>query len=88
MTAAGLDTRPAMRTAGAQITGRDLRLALPPLILALAAFAFVFQAEVAAAVRVWIDSRAYNHGFLVLPIALWLAWDRRRRAPRPGWLIP
>ncbi|MBN9510443.1 MAG: exosortase [Alphaproteobacteria bacterium] len=80
MTAAGLDTRPAMRTAGAQITGRDLRLALPPLILALAAFAFVFQAEVAAAVRVWIDSRAYNHGFLVLPIALWLAWDRRRRA--------
>ena len=75
MTAAGLDTRPAVRTAG-----RDLRMALPPLILALAAFAFVFQAEIAAAVRVWIDSRAYNHGFLVLPIALWLAWDRRRRA--------
>jgi exosortase A len=75
MTTASLDTLPAVRTAG-----RDLRAALPALIVALVAFGFVFHAEITAAVTVWSTSRAYNHGFLVLPIALWLAWDRRRRA--------
>ncbi|MDE2515315.1 MAG: exosortase [Rhodospirillales bacterium] len=39
----------------------------------------LFHAEAVAAVRVWIESTAYNHGFLVIPIALWLAWDRRAR---------
>ena len=28
-------------------------------------------------VATWMDSTAYNHCFLVLPIALFLAWDRR-----------
>ncbi len=35
--------------------------------------------EVAAAVRVWFASTAYNHCFLVIPIALYLAYDRRDR---------
>ncbi|MBO0710047.1 MAG: exosortase [Acetobacteraceae bacterium] len=37
----------------------------------------LFHEEIAAAVRVWRSSTAYNHCFLVLPIALYLAWDRR-----------
>ena len=57
---------------------------LRPFLLALAAglacFALLFHAEAAAAVRVWVDSTAYSHCFLVLPIALWLAWDRREAA--------
>ncbi|WP_276968651.1 exosortase, partial [Metallibacterium scheffleri] len=33
--------------------------------------------EGAAAVATWWESTAYNHGFLVLPIAFWLLWERR-----------
>ena len=57
--------------------GRRLRPALPALLLGLLAWGLLFRAEIAAAVRVWIESTAYNHGFLILPLALWLAWDRR-----------
>ncbi len=57
--------------------------ALPALAGGMLAWALLFHAEIAAAVGVWIDSTAYNHGFFILPIALWLAWDRRGRL-RPG----
>jgi exosortase A len=54
----------------------------------------IFSREIAAAVSVWMASTAYNHCFLILPIALWLAWDRRYRLaglePQPAWwaLLP
>ena len=38
---------------------------------------FVFHTELVAAIQVWNSSTAYNHCFLILPIALWLAWHRR-----------
>ena len=50
---------------------------LSALALGLAALGALFHAEAAAAVQVWIDSTAYGHCFLVLPMALFLAWDRR-----------
>jgi exosortase A len=60
---------------------RTDRAALRPFLLALAGglacMALLFRAEIVAAVGVWIDSTAYSHCFLVLPIALWLAWERR-----------
>ncbi len=56
---------------------RGLKLALPALLLGVLGWGLLFRVEIAAAVRVWIDSTAYNHGFFVLPLALWLAWDRR-----------
>jgi exosortase A len=37
----------------------------------------LFHEEIVGAVRVWSESTAYNHCFLILPIALYLAWDRR-----------
>jgi exosortase A len=47
----------------------------------------LFRDEVMAALRVWNSSTAYNHCWLVLPIALWLAWQRKGRftqlAPEP-----
>jgi exosortase A len=43
------------------------------------ALLLLFQAEVVAAVTTWENNAAYNHGWLVLPIALWLAWGRRQR---------
>jgi exosortase A len=30
-------------------------------------------------VSTWIESETYSHGFLVLPISLWLVWDQRAR---------
>jgi exosortase A len=52
----------------------------PALILiggASLVFGVVFRQEIAGAVRVWIDSTAYNHCFLVLPLAGFLLWERR-----------
>jgi len=53
--------------------------ALLVLGLGLAVLGWLFRAEVVAAVKVWNDSTAYNHCWLVLPIAGWLAWTRRDR---------
>jgi|HubBroStandDraft_1064217.scaffolds.fasta_scaffold05715_5 exosortase A len=54
-----------------------LRDALAGLAIGLAVLGLLFHTEIAAAVRTWIDSTAYNHCFLVIPIALFLIWDRR-----------
>lgn len=47
--------------------------------LGVVALGLLFNTEVVAAVRTWIASTAYNHCFLVIPIAAYLAWDRRDR---------
>nr|WP_302474200.1 exosortase A [Roseococcus sp. MDT2-1-1] len=48
----------------------------------------LFREEAVTAVRIWTSSTAYNHGYVVLPIAAWMAWERRERlrihAPRPA----
>jgi exosortase A len=48
-----------------------------PLGVGLLVLGAVFNTEIAAAIRTWIDSTAYNHCFLVIPIAAFLLWDRR-----------
>jgi exosortase A len=65
--------------------------ALAALVVALALLLVLFQDEAAAAVRTWNTSTAFNHCWLVPPIAAWLAWQRRARlrvlAPQPSaWL--
>jgi exosortase A len=52
------------------------RLALP-LTLGLLLLGALFNREVLAAVQTWNKSTAYNHCFLIIPIALYLLWDRR-----------
>jgi exosortase A len=64
--------RPAFATALRSQRGAAIALGLGVVALGL-----LFNAEVAAAISTWIDSTAYNHCFLVLPIAAYLAWDRR-----------
>ena len=51
--------------------------AIVPLAIGIAVLGFMFRAEAVAAYQVWNDSTAYSHCFFVLPIALYLAWDRR-----------
>jgi len=48
------------------------------LAFGLLAVGVLFHQEAAAAVGVWIASTAFSHCFVVLPIAGYLAWDRRQ----------
>ncbi len=61
--------------------------ALAALAAGCVALLAVHHAEASAALRVWSASTAFGHCFLVLPIAAWLAWERRDRLiaclPRP-----
>ena len=47
------------------------------LALGIVGFGIVFAHEAEAAYGVWWASTAYNHCFLILPIALYLLWERR-----------
>ncbi|MGH6967663.1 MAG: exosortase A, partial [Stellaceae bacterium] len=47
------------------------------LLLTALALGGLFWHEIVGAWRVWVVSPTYNHCFLVLPIALYLVWDRR-----------
>lgn len=55
--------------------GRLLLLAA----VALSALAILYREVVVDLVRVWSTDSNYSHGFLIPPIALFLAWERRRR---------
>ena len=56
---------------------RSLHAPLLVVTAGLVALGFTFSPEAMAAYRVWIDSTAYSHCFFVVPIALYLAWERR-----------
>ena len=57
--------------------GRIAADAGPALVAGLAVLGLLFHEEAMAAVKVWNDSTAYSHCWFVLPIALYLAWERR-----------
>jgi len=56
---------------------KAIRAPVPALLLGLVVLGLVFHEEIAAAVFIWYDSTAYSHCFFVIPIAAYLAWDRR-----------
>src|SRR5262249_13343524 len=47
----------------------------------------IFRQDVAGAVKVWTGSATYNHCFLIIPISLYMIWQRRTvledLVPRP-----
>ena len=45
----------------------------------LAAFAFLYRDVIAKLVSDWATDDNYSHGFLIVPVALYLAWERRQR---------
>src|SRR5580700_8456025 len=68
---------------------RDWVVVGTALALGLCLLGLLFRPEIETAIYVWINSDAYNHCFLVLPVAAYLAWDRRDMAasPRPApWI--
>lgn len=70
---------------------REWAIAACVLTIGLCALAVIFRPEIVAAVEVWITSSSFNHCFLVLPVAAYLAWERRdavaANLPRPApWI--
>ncbi|WP_170985130.1 exosortase A [Roseomonas sp. AR75] len=53
--------------------------ALLLLAVGVVAFGVVFEREASSALHIWETNEAYNHCWLVAPIAAWLGWSRRRR---------
>ena len=51
------------------------------LLATLAAIALAFAPSWVSMIKIWETTVTYHHGFLVLPIALWLIW-RQRQAMR------
>ena len=74
-----------------------LRMTFAPAAMALlagvVALGLLFYPECKAAVGVWIASTAYGHCFLIIPMSLYLAWDRRdalagmMARPEPVWAV-
>jgi len=52
---------------------------MPGAIAWLAAAGFLYGPVVVKLARDWASDSNYSHGFVVLPIALWLAWRQRDR---------
>ena len=63
------------------------------LTIGLALLALLFLPEARAAIEVWNASTAYSHCYLVLPMTLFLIWDRRSvvqnlsARPEPAWAL-
>ena len=68
------------------------RQALPAMALGIATLLWMFRDSFAGMAGIWSRGDTFAHGWLVPPIALWLAWRSRARlavlAPRPQpWLL-
>jgi exosortase A len=61
---------------------RPWRQAAGLLALGVLLFGIAFIHEATAAIHVWLASTAYNHCWLILPIATYLAWERRAGVAR------
>lgn len=63
--------------------------ALIPAAVILVGIAAAYHDILAGLVRQWSSDDNYSHGYIVLPLAAWFAWQRRGRlqalAPRPSW---
>jgi len=67
----------------------------PPLIatslLLFVWLGYWYQDTFSSIVNLWETSDTYAHGYVVLPIALWLIWSERKElsshSPQPGYLL-
>jgi exosortase A len=53
------------------------RRALFPVVVFCLGLIGLFWDTVATMVGIWESSATYKHGFIIVPISLWLVWDRR-----------
>lgn len=67
---------------------RDMLKTLAIALAVLAPF-IIYAATARSIVAIWNSSETFAHGYIILPISLWLIWKRRdvlaRMAPTPYW---
>ena len=68
---------PERRPIAASSTAPGWFLAVVLIAGAALVFGAAFRRDIGGAVTVWIDSTAYNHCFLILPMIGFLLWERR-----------
>ena len=65
------------------------RPALLAFAIAFAGLCVIFWGTVSQMVETWYVSATFNHGFMIVPICLWLIWDRReaieKYTPKPDF---
>ena len=47
------------------------------LVAALSTVGWAYRDSFLSMAQKWSDDAAFSHGFLVLPISLWLVWQKR-----------
>jgi len=55
------------------------------LFTAIALVVWTYGTTYVSVVQKWISDTAFSHGFLVLPIAIWLAWRKREELAHVGF---
>src|SRR5256885_1893505 len=59
-----------------------------PILLLLGSFGILYHAVIIKLVQDWSADANYSHGFLVVPVASYFAWERRHQFrtahPRPA----
>src|SRR5215510_15101805 len=50
-----------------------------PIAFSVAAFAFLYRSVIAKLVYDWAYDGNFSHGFLIVPIAGYLVWERRKK---------
>jgi len=71
-------------------TDAGWRIALPLIVLACAGIFAMYWGTAESIVGIWARSETFQHGFLILPISLFLIWTKRREVaklvPAPDYL--
>ncbi len=57
-------------------------MAMGATITAVILITVLFQETARSIVEIWIRSETFAHGFLIIPIVIWLIWDKRRQVRR------
>jgi len=86
-----LDTESVLRSndpaAPVEAAALTWRVALPLVVLAIVAIIAVYWRTAESIVAIWYRSETFAHGFLIVPISIWLIWGRRedvaKIAPAP-----
>jgi exosortase A len=67
------------------------RRALATLAIVEVAIIIAYFSTAATMVATWARTETFAHGFVILPISLWLVWRRRTQvasiATRPSWIV-
>jgi exosortase A len=93
-----LETEPLLRPNDSPMPRHSVapawRVALPMVVVAVVGILAVYWRTAESIVAIWSRSETFQHGFLIVPISIWLIWARRNEvakiAPSPdplGFLL-